>query len=300
MLFKVLKRALALLGLATAAYAAPQPAVVQQTAARPALWEVTDQDTTIYLFGTIHLLPDNYTWRTPAIDKAIASSNTLYVETIVDPKNPKPLVAAMQALAYSNGLPPLADRIDPAKRPLLEAAIAKSGIPRAYFDRMETWAAAFTLLGVQYREIGLGGENGPEQTLRDAFGAAGKPVGQLETNAEQLGFFDVLPETAQRSLLEGAIENPKTASAEFSEMLRGWVNGDVEAIARTFNHDLADTPALRQVLLDRRNANWSHWIEQRMAKPGVVFLAVGAGHLAGSDSVQSILEREGYRVRRIQ
>ena len=300
MLFKVLKRALALLGLATAAYAAPQPAVVQQTAAHPALWEVTDQDTTIYLFGTIHLLPDNYTWRTPAIDKAIASSNTLYVETIVDPNNPKPLVAAMQSLAYSKGLPPLADRIDPAKRPLLEAAIAKSGIPRSYFDKMETWAAAFTLLGVQYREIGLGGENGPEQTLRDAFGAAGKPVGQLETNAEQLGFFDVLPEAAQRSLLEGAIENPKTATADFSQMLGGWAKGDVEAIAKTFNHDLADTPALREVLLDRRNANWSRWIEQRMAKPGVVFLAVGAGHLAGSDSVQSLLQRDGYRVRRIQ
>lgn len=300
MLFKVLKRALALLGLATAAYAAPQPAVVQQTAAHPALWEVTDQDTTIYLFGTIHLLPDNYTWRTPAIDKAIASSNTLYVETIVDPNNPKPLVAAMQSLAYSKGLPPLADRIDPAKRPLLEAAIAKSGIPRSYFDKMETWAAAFTLLGVQYREIGLGGENGPEQTLRDAFGAAGKPVGQLETNAEQLGFFDVLPEPAQRSLLEGAIENPKTATADFSQMLGGWAKGDVEAIAKTFNHDLADTPALREVLLDRRNANWSRWIEQRMAKPGVVFLAVGAGHLAGSDSVQSLLQRDGYRVRRIQ
>jgi uncharacterized protein YbaP (TraB family) len=299
MVKSLLRRIGAAIGLTLLLGAVPIQARVPQVA-RPALWEVSDPDTTIYLFGTIHLLPDNYTWRTPAIDKAIASSNTLYVETIVDPNNPKPLVAAMQSLAYSKGLPPLADRIDPAKRPLLEAAIAKSGIPRSYFDKMETWAAAFTLLGVQYREIGLGGENGPEQTLRDAFGAAGKPVGQLETNAEQLGFFDVLPEAAQRSLLEGAIENPKTATADFSQMLGGWAKGDVDAIAKTFNHDLADTPALREVLLDRRNANWSRWIEQRMAKPGVVFLAVGAGHLAGSDSVQSLLQRDGYRVRRIQ
>jgi uncharacterized protein YbaP (TraB family) len=300
MLFKVLKRALVLLGLATAAYAAPQPTVAPAANAHPALWEVSDQDTTIYLFGTIHLLPDNYTWRTPAIDKAIASSGSLYVETIVDPKNPQPLIMAMRTLGYSNGLPPLADRIDPAKRPLLEAAIAKSGVPRAYFDKMETWAAAFTLLGVQYKSIGLDGENGPEQTLRDAFGAAGKPVGQLETNAQQLGFFDVLPETAQRALLEGAIEPAKSATVDFSAMLRGWADGDVETIARTFNHDLADTPALRETLLDRRNANWSRWIEQRMAQPGVVFVAVGAGHLAGSDSVQAMLQREGYRVTRIQ
>ena len=299
MLFRVLKRALAFLGLATAAYAAPAT-LTPATAAHPALWEVSDSDTTIYLFGTIHLLPDNYNWRTPVIDKAIAGSGTLYVETIVDPKNPQPLIMAMRTLGYSNGLPPLADRIDPAKRPLLEAAFAKSGVPRAYFDKMETWAAAFTLLGVQYKAIGLGGENGPEQTLRDAFGAAGKPIGQLETNAEQLGFFDVLPESAQRSLLEGAIEPTKSASVDFNQMLRGWANGDVEAIARTFNHDLAETPALRETLLDRRNANWSRWIEQRMRQPGVVFMAVGAGHLAGSDSVQAKLERDGYRVRRIQ
>jgi uncharacterized protein YbaP (TraB family) len=299
MLFKILKRALALLGLATAAYAAPAT-VTATTAARPALWEVSDHDTTIYLFGTIHLLPDNYNWRTPTIDKAISNSSSLYVETIVDPKNPQPLIMAMRTLGYSNGLPPLAERIDPAKRPLLEAAIAKSGIPRPIFDKMETWAAAFTLLGVQYKEIGLGGENGPEQTLRDAFGAAGKPVGELETNAEQLGFFDLLPESAQRSLLEGAIEPATTATVDFSEMLRGWANGDVETIAKTFNHDLADSPALRETLLDRRNANWSRWIEQRMSHPGVVFLAVGAGHLAGSDSVQAMLQRDGFRVRRIQ
>ncbi len=300
MLFKVLKRALALLGLATAAYAVPQATVAPATHARPALWAVSDEDTTVYLFGTIHLLPDNYSWRTPTIDNAIANSGSLYVETIVDPKNPQPLIVAMRTLGYSNAIPPLADRIDPAKRPLLEAAIAKSGIPRPIFDKMETWAAAFTLLGVQYKEIGLGGENGPEQALRETFGAAGKPVGQLETNAEQLGFFDVLPESAQRALLEGAIEPAKTATIDFSEMLRGWASGDVDTIARTFNHDLADTPALRETLLDRRNANWSRWIEQRMAQPGVVFLAVGAGHLAGSDSVQSMLERAGYRVRRVQ
>jgi uncharacterized protein YbaP (TraB family) len=299
MLFKIVKRALALLGLATAAYAAPAT-VAPTTAAHPALWAVSDEDTTVYLFGTIHLLPDNYTWRTPAIDKAIDSSGSLYVETIVDPKDPKPLIMAMRTLGYSNNLPPLAERIDPAKRPLLEAAIAKSGIPRPYFDKMETWAAAFTLLGVQYKEIGLAGENGPEQTLRDAFADAGKPIGQLETNAQQLGFFDVLPESAQRALLEGAIEPPNTASVDFTQMLRGWANGDVETIARTFNHDLADSPALRETLLDRRNANWSQWIEQRMKQPGVVFLAVGAGHLAGRDSVQSKLQRDGYRIRRVQ
>lgn len=297
MIAKFIKRALALLGIATAAVASPQPAPV---APHPALWEVSDPDTTIYLFGTIHLLPEDYQWRTPTIDKAISNSGSLYVETIVDQKNPKELIAALRSMGYSKGLAPLADRIDLAKRPLLEAAIAKSGIPRPIFDQMETWAAAFTLLGVQYKELGLEGEAGVEQTLRDAFSQAGKPVGQLETNAQQLGFFDKLPESAQRALLEGAISSPTEMNADFGEMIQGWANGDVNAIALTFNRELADSPALRQALLERRNANWSRWIEQRLRQPGTVFVAVGAGHLAGADSVLAMLARDGLRVRRIQ
>lgn len=297
MLLKFIKRTLGFLGIATATLAAPQPAMA---AAQPALWEVSDPDTTIYLFGTIHLLPENYAWKTAALDQAIASSDTLVVETIVDPKNPQELVLALTKLGYSNGLPPIAERVDPAKRPLLEAAIAKTGIPRPVFDRMETWTAAFTLLGVQFKELGLEGQHGVEQTLRDAFGAAGKPVDQLESNAEQLGFFDTLPEGAQRALLEGAIESPKEMSVDFSEMLRGWVSGDVDSIADTFNRSLSESPELREALLRRRNANWSRWIGQRLAQPGKVLVAVGAGHLAGPDSVQEMLESEGYRVRRIQ
>ena len=298
MLFKFLKRAVALAGIASAACAAPQQSAAPS--ARPALWQVSDPDTTIYLFGTIHLLPENYSWRTPAIDKAIAKSDSLVVETIVDQQNPKELIAALTRLGYSYGLPPIADRVPPAKRALLETAIAKTGLPRPIFDRMETWAAAFTLLGIQYKSLGLEGEHGVEQTLRDTFGAQGKGVGQLETNAEQLGFFDTLPEDAQRALLEGSIDAPQAMHADFSEMLNGWARGDVEAIAQTFNRDLAGSPALRAALLERRNANWSNWIERRLAQPGTIMIAVGAGHLAGSDSVQSRLKHDGYRIKRIQ
>jgi len=298
MLFKFLKRFFTFVGIASTAWAAPQPAA--QAAARPALWEVSDPDTTIYLFGTIHLLPPNYSWRTPTLDNAIARSDSLYVETIVDPSHPEGIRNALAVLDRSQGLPPIADRVAPARRPLLENAISKSGLPQSAFDKMETWAAAFRLLGVQFAQIGLQGEAGVEQTLKDNFAARGKPIGELETNAQQLGFFDVLPENAQRALLEGSIEPPHAAGKEFAEMIRGWASGDVDAIARTFNRDLADSPALRDTLLRQRNANWSQWIERKLQQPGTVMIAVGAGHLAGPDSVISLLKRQGYRVKRLQ
>jgi uncharacterized protein YbaP (TraB family) len=246
------------------------------------------------------LLPKDYAWRTPAFEKAIAGSQSLVVETIVDSSNPAALAGEMARLAFRPGLPPLAARVPPAKRPMLEAAIAKTGVPRPAFDRMETWAAAFVLLGTQFKDIGLSGEAGVETVLRGAFTAAGKPVGQLETNAEQLGLFDTLPESAQLTLLEGALEAPGEMRGEFNKMLAAWARGDVRQIGATFNEDLAGSPELREALLRRRNVNWARWIQQRMASPGSVLVAVGAGHLAGSDSVIAMLERDGYRVRRVQ
>lgn len=295
LLHRLLAPLAALLALSPTASAAKAPQV-----ARPALWAVSDADTTVYLFGTIHLLPENTQWRTPKLDQAVNSSQQLIVETIVDQKNPTKLMQALTSLAFSPGLPPLADRVPAAKRSALADAVRKSGLPAQALDRMETWAAAFILLGNQFRDMGLKGNEGVEMVLRDTFTKEGKPIGELESNLEQLSFFDKLPEGAQRQLLEGAIDQTSETRDQFNAMLSAWVHGDVKAIARSFNRDLAASPELQQALLTTRNANWKKWIEQRMAEPGSIMVAVGAGHLAGKDSVVDLLQRDGYRVHRLQ
>ena len=296
------RRALAAIALATMVATPAAPALARApAAARPALWQVSDADTTIYLFGTIHLLPENYQWRTAKFDDAVARSQQLVVETIVDDKHPEAMMSAMASMAFNTpNLKPLAERVPPAKRAALTAAIKSSGYPPQALDRMETWAAAFVLLGDQFRGMGLKTGEGVEQTLKSAFAATGKPIGELETNAEQLSFFDRLPESAQLALLEGAIDKPKDMTTDFNQMLASWSRGDVKAIAETFNRDLAESPPLRDSLIKRRNANWSHWVEQRMATPGAVMIAVGAGHLAGHDSLVELLKKEGLKVRRLQ
>jgi uncharacterized protein YbaP (TraB family) len=88
--------------------------------------------------------------------------------------------------------------------------------------------------------------------------------------------------------------------AEFAGMLDAWAKGDVNGIARTFDRDLAASPELQQALIRQRNANWTKWIREQMAEPGSLMVAVGAGHLAGKESVIEMLKRQGLRVRQIQ
>ena len=296
------RRGVAAFGLAATAVACTSSTSNAAPAAepRPALWRVADRDTTIYLFGTIHLLPKNYQWRTAKFDQALSSANGLVVETIVDPSNMAGFQSAFVQLGVSPGQPPLTSRVPVDKQGVLLTAVKASGIPIQAFDRMETWAAAFTLIGTQFRSIGLAGEDGVETTLRDTFTRAGKPVGQLETNAEQFGFFDRLPEQAQRDLLLSALEDPTAAKREFDGMLATWARGDVNGMARSFNGEMAKSPALKDALLVQRNRNWAGWIERRMAQPGTIFVAVGAGHLAGPESVLALLQSRGMKVSRVQ
>lgn len=294
----MLRRAFAVLGLA--GLLAAVPAAAETTSAKPALWEVSDADTTIYLFGTIHLLPENLQWRTAKFDHALAQSQQLVVETVVDQQHPETLQAIELNLGFAKGLPPITTRVSAGEVPKLRAAITSTGIPEKYFDQMKTWLAAIQLLGVQFRTMGLKGADGPEEILRQQFISQHKPIGQLETNAQQFGYFDSLPEKAQRSLLEGAIEPQAGMDKEYDAMLASWSRGDVKGIASTFNHDLAGSPDLKHTLLEERNANWTKWIEQRMAQPGTIMVAVGAGHLAGAESVVAMLQRDGYRVARVQ
>ena len=266
--------------------------------AKPALWAVSDADTTIYLFGTIHLLPSDLKWRTPRLDQAMTSSQELVVETIIDDKNPTKLMSAMASIGLAKGLPPIAERVPPAKRAALKAAIKKSGVPEPAYNAMKTWMAAFLLLSNQFRDLGLSG--GVEGVLRNDFIARNKPIGELESNLEQLSFFDRLPESAQRNLLEGALEEDTAVKREFGGMLDAWSRGDVNGIARTFDHDLSGSPEMRDSLIRQRNSNWSKWIERRMTQPGEVMVAVGAGHLAGRHSVLEMLRKDGYTIRRVE
>ncbi len=49
-------------------------------------------------------------------------------------------------------------------------------------------------------------------------------------------------------------------------------------------------------MIVRRNLNWLAALEERLARPGITFVAVGVAHLVGDDSVVALLRGKGYSV----
>lgn len=294
---KTFGRAAALL-LATASLpACAQTAPRSANDADPALWVVKDKDTTIYLFGTVHVLKPGLTWFDEAVKTAFDKSDTLVLELVM------PDTATMQGLVQAKGAnptgPTLTERLPADKRPVFIKAVTDLGLPATALDRVKPWLAATTLSVVPLGKLGYDQANGPEEVLTTAAKAGNKRIEGLETAEQQLGYFAGLSDTAQLSFLTSTLDELPKLGSTMSEMVDDWAAGDPDKLAKLLNEDLKTTPELGKVLLADRNARWAKWIEARMAKPGTVFVAVGAGHLAGSESVQAMLAKDGVKATRI-
>ncbi|ATE64845.1 TraB/GumN family protein [Rhizorhabdus dicambivorans] len=271
--------------------------------AAPALWKFGDADTTIYLFGTIHALPPGYRWQDARIRKAMAAADTLVIETLID-KDPQAIARLFPPPDPS--LPPIVERVPEKSRPAFAAMLARAKLDPAVLSRMPTWQASFMLMGAMMKDLGVARDAGVEGSIVPRFtpapeakDAVPKKIEALETASEQLSLFANLPEADQREMLASFADGEGSARKDYAKLLRAWSSGDQTEIARAFAEDEDLTPHLREVLLKKRNANWAHWLKTRLATPGTVFVAVGAGHLAGPVSVQRILAADGIAIQRV-
>lgn len=280
-----------------AAPVAAAPVAAPAIQAHPALWKVSDHDTTIYLFGTIHLLPSGIDWLNGPLANALDHSDTLMTEL---PDLPPGDVAA--ALMRHGTLPAdknLRRMMGEKERGQLEAALTSLGLPVSLFDSKKPWVAAATLPILQLQKAGYNLESGVENALTKRATELGHARGGLETADFQFGQFDVLNDAQQLEYLGSVLEALPQINAEIATMVTNWSKGDAAALAAQLNAD-SDSPVLAEALISSRNRNWAAWIENRMKQPGTVFIAVGAGHLGGKDSVQDVLSKHGIKAVRVQ
>lgn len=279
-------------GLAALFFVGASPA-----AAEPALWSIKDKDSTIYLFGTVHALKPEVVWRSDKIAKALADSRELVVE-VTGADDP----AAMQPLIMKYGVDvsaPLSTKITAADKARVAVAVKDLGAPPEAFEMMRPWLVSVTIAVQPMLKAGYDPTKGVEALLTADAKAAGKPVGALETLEQQLRFFADLPTATEVALLKSTLDDVEGGPAVFDRMVTAWAAGDVKALEDEFVGDMRrDYPELYKVLIVNRNAAWAAELKQKLAGSGVSFVAVGAGHLVGPDSVQAELAKLGIKAER--
>jgi uncharacterized protein len=279
------------------------PVAAPQTAppriATPALWVVNDADTTIYLFGTFHLLPDGLIWNQGPVKAAFESADTLKLEIA----NLEAETSAIQAITVQKGILPtgesLTDGLTDAQKQRLARIIGEAGMPPQALNTMRPWFASVVLAVTMTQKMGLDPTKGVDKTLDGLARARNIPVEGFESGAEQIGFLASISPDLQRAMLVSTLDEWDDSKRMIDDMVGAWSRGDADRVGRLISGSLRSQPELSRVLLTDRNARWADWISARMATPGTVFVAVGAGHLAGPDSVQTLLRAKGLRAKRV-
>ena len=298
---KKLFRSVAIAAVPAFLYAAPASAqaVAALPDVDPAMWVVKDPDTTIYLFGTFHALDGKSAWFNDEVKTAFDKSEEVVVEVIM-PEDPAAIQAIVAKHAVAKGKPPLSTRLSPAAREELTKRLQASGVPVAAIDPLKPFFASLMLTMQEAGKLGLDGKNGADKIVLDAAKKAGKKTDDLETMDFQLSMLDVLPEEKQIAMLEETIKSLDEIPGLFGQMKALWNAGDAEGFAKLMQSMSAESPESYKVIFSDRNAKWADWVDQRLDKPGTVFMAVGTGHLAGKDSVQQILAKRGIKSARVK
>lgn len=279
---------------ASVAAAAPR-AVPLAEGQGPALWVVRDADSTLYLFGTVHVLRPTTAWGSPRVDAAFDSASEIWLE-ISNPDD----VASIMPLIQQHGISPdrpLSSLLTAEQFADLDAAAQTIGLSGAQMEPMRPWLAALQLSMAPLVKAGYDPQSGVELILKARAEAAGKPLHGLETIDRQISILAGLEEVDQLAFLTETLGMFDNAATELDQLVNAWATGDVDSINRLGVDEMkAVSPAVYEALLVRRNTDWADQIQTMLEGSGTVFIAVGAAHLAGDDSVQQILTQRGVTV----
>ena len=264
----------------------------------PVLWTLKDEDTTLYIMGTVHLLRPDLEWRTPDIDAAIAAADTVVFEAdTTSPEAGRDLMKFFTTQGLFNDGTQLTNLLTEGEAAQLKAALAEVDLPLEAVQPMRPWYAAINLSVMQMTQEGFDPSAGVEMKIEADAKAHGAAFNYLETVDQQLGEFAGLDNCAQVEFLMQSAAAMKQGTESLDLLVDEWADGDTVGLAALLTSpDSFGSKEAYDALLKNRNARWAPMIAAMLDEPGTRLIAVGAGHLVGDESVIAMLRAEGYEV----
>jgi uncharacterized protein YbaP (TraB family) len=263
------------------------------------MWLVSDEDSRVWLFGSIHALPEGTQWRSEQFDGIMREVDLYYYEAPTDAEGQ----AQVQAAVIRLGLNPPGERLtsylSDEEAALLRQLAQTYGLPVANLEIMRPWLAGLTLSVGAMQLEGFSLSSGIELTLQPETPDSNERY--FETPAEQLHFFADMPHEVQVGTLIETLHQLSEVQDVFHAMFDAWHAGDVEALETVLEAlEMKEYPQVRQAIIVKRNKAWVEEIAHLMAGSDDALIVVGAGHLVGEDAVPGLLEERGFAVERVQ
>jgi len=266
------------------------------------LWEISGNglEEPSYLFGTFHLLQDEFLETKPVVLQKFHASEQVMVEVEIDSSKMQQLamMAFMQDDRISNHL------TEEQQTLLSDVLVSLMGVGLPQVDRIKPMALSATISLLQYQML-LGEEmtKYEGEPIDQWFVSEGKRSGKelvfFETMEQQMDLiFNSMPVSEQADLLIGYLEDEEETNALIRRLFDCYMN-EKTACLEQIGDDMYEEMPATTAFLDVRNENWMEQIPSRMEQlPS--FIAVGALHLTGEQGLIEMLRRDGYSVEPVQ
>jgi uncharacterized protein YbaP (TraB family) len=280
------------------AFAGVVPVEARAETPTPLMWVVKDHDSTVYLFGSIHLMKPGVEWQTPKVKDAFAKSETLWLElTDMDDQ------AKMMGLVQRYGIDPngkATSGLTPEEVTRLEGILTSKGMTLQHIMPLKKWMVSLVLLQLEAARLGYEPQTGVDLTLLKLARERQMPIQGFETAEDQMKMLASGTEEEDLKGLRQMLEEVGKPDNTLDRLFNAWMRGDETGLNAEMNKFGTDNdPALYKRLLVDRNARWVPQIEQILAGKGTVFVAVGGGHLVGPDSVIAMLKARGIKAEKV-
>jgi uncharacterized protein YbaP (TraB family) len=258
-----------------------------------------DIDSTLYLFGTVHLLPDDLIWQREDMRQAFDAAGTIFFEVDTGSTGEIEATVLTTRLGLRNDGLRLTDRLDNYQRNLMEAAANNGDLTIAALDGMQPWLASEYLMFAAAQNAGLSADLSADEALKSRAVREGKNVIYLESLETQIRASADLPEDLQLKILTETLEQFNVLGEDATEIAEQWSVGGTDFLTTQIIRPIkARSPLVFNRLLRDRNQAWANTLSRFMEDSGTGFVAVGTAHLLGEDSLLSELREQGFSVQR--
>jgi uncharacterized protein YbaP (TraB family) len=266
-----------------------QAAIAQ--AHKSLLWQITGKGITqpTYLFGTVHMY-DTSLYRLPkaAFDK-VRQVKQVYFELDFDKIDQMQMMQAIFVKDSSQRLDKLLNAKDLAK---LNTLAQRSPVLKMMGSRMYSIKPLFLTAFL----INNGKAASIDMELYKAAKRHTDDVGGLEIVREQLAAIDAIPVNDQAKMLAASLDKFTSPEAMLRNLTSIYVKQDIDHLLQEMNDNMPLDDNFNTVLLKKRNVVMDTRIEAMLGKQSLL-VAVGSGHLGGSDGLIALLKKHGYTLK---
>jgi uncharacterized protein YbaP (TraB family) len=277
------------------------PAVVfaQSAAPAPAIWRIREGASTVYIFGSLHILPQSFQWRSPAVESAMRESDIFVFEVPVDEE----ATARQKAFIVKNGLLPanasLRRVLNRTEFQTYSRILIGAGLKPEHFTRYRPWLAA-VVVGLAYvHQRDISTLKGVDDDIIDYAQAQEKELRYLETIEDQMQLLIRGDDQAQVNALKHQLVALPRAITHTQDLVNTWTRGDAKGFSDLIERDFMGHEEAQDVLISNRNRAWLPSIRELISSGRTAMVTVGAAHIGGPEGVIALLCAAGHEVERV-